>query len=231
MSKTVIIEPRFCGPPESGNGGYVCGIISNHADFLAEVSLRKPPPLNKSLTIIDLDEKIQLLDGDILIAESIPGNLHIDVPVAPDFETAKRASKNFIAADTHVFPTCFVCGPKRGSDALRIFAGKVKDKNLVAAPWIPDASLVDENGNVRKEFHWAALDCPGYFAIADTPRKSVLGKMTAQIYHQVKPGDKCVVIGWPIKHDGRKHIAGTAIYTENGALCASAQAVWIDLKD
>ena len=43
-------------------------------------------------------------------------------------------------------------------------------------------------------------------------------------------GEACTVIGWKIAADGRKHVAGTAIFDEDGELCARARAVWIELK-
>ena len=229
MQTTVTIDPRFCGPPDSGNGGYVCGLIGKQADFVADVYLRVPPPLSKSLILAKENGHVTLMDGDTLVGEAKPGELTIDAPEPPDFESATEASKNYIGFEGHVFPTCFVCGPDRGHDALRIFAGRVDGKEIVAAPWIPDDSLGDEQGYVTDEFHWAALDCPGYFAITDTPRKSVLGKMTAQVVNRVKPGEQCIVIGWPIEHDGRKHFSGTAIYAGDGSLSAIAHAIWIDI--
>ena len=42
----VLIEPRFRGPPESGNGGYVCGIVGAAAGEPVSVRLRRPPPLD-----------------------------------------------------------------------------------------------------------------------------------------------------------------------------------------
>ena len=45
----IIIDKRFCGPPNSGNGGYVCGRLARHIPGGAEVTLRAPPPLDKSL--------------------------------------------------------------------------------------------------------------------------------------------------------------------------------------
>ena len=27
---SIIIEKRYCGPPNSGNGGYVCGRLAQH---------------------------------------------------------------------------------------------------------------------------------------------------------------------------------------------------------
>lgn len=227
---TITIPSKYCGPPDSGNGGYVCGVIAKYAAFEPAVMLRKPPPLDKPLTIVTSDDKVLLMDGDVVIAEAVPDTLDIEPPPAPDFETAHAASANYICFEDHVFPTCFVCGPHRkAGDGLRIFAGKVADQKVVAAPWTPFADVANEEGLVRTEFHWAALDCPGYFGITDVPTKKVLGKMSARVVQRVKVSENCVVIGWPIQHDGRKHFSGTAIYREDGTLAAMAKAVWIDI--
>ena len=42
MTGTLVIGSRFCGPPDSGNGGYVCGLIADYLGGPAEVTLRKP---------------------------------------------------------------------------------------------------------------------------------------------------------------------------------------------
>lgn len=231
MQKTITIEPRFCGPPDSGNGGYVCGMLAGFLQGTVEVMLRKPPPLSKPLQVIAEGEKARLMDNDILIAEATSAALALDAPASPGFNTASEATKQYKGFNKHVFPTCFVCGPERKEhDGLRIFAGRVSGKDIVAAPWIPDASLANESGVVRDEFHWAALDCPGYFATTDTMRKSVLGKMTAQILVPVRVNEKCVIVGWRIKDEGRKHFTGTAIYAENKTLSAIAHGIWIDIE-
>ena len=38
------------------------------------------------------------------------------------------------------------------------------------------------------------------------------------------------VIGWKIGVEGRKYQAGTAIFDEDGELCARARALWIERK-
>src|SRR5438552_14612416 len=43
--RSVVIERRFCGPPNSANGGYVCGLLAAHIDGNAEITLLAPPPL------------------------------------------------------------------------------------------------------------------------------------------------------------------------------------------
>ena len=46
---SIIISKRYRGPPNSGNGGYVCGRLARHIAGGAEVTLRAPPPLDKPL--------------------------------------------------------------------------------------------------------------------------------------------------------------------------------------
>jgi hypothetical protein len=60
----------------------------------------------------------------------------------------------------HRFPGCFICGTERQPfDGLRIFPGAIDGRSTIAAPWTPDASLVDESGLLGSEFLWSALDC------------------------------------------------------------------------
>jgi hypothetical protein len=102
------------------------------------------------------------------------------------------------------------------------------DSGIVAAPWLPSDSLDAGDGKVAVEFHWAALDCPGYFAVSAGRRPMLLGEMQAHLDRRVHVGESCTVIGWKIAADGRKHHAGTAIFDEDGVLCARAQATWIE---
>ena len=43
------ISERFCGPPNSGNGGYVCGLLAKHLTGTVTVRLKAPPPLTTKL--------------------------------------------------------------------------------------------------------------------------------------------------------------------------------------
>ena len=54
--KEIVIDYRFRGPPRSGNGGYVCGMLAKTLDDVVEVTLLKPVPLNVSLKIIRSDD-------------------------------------------------------------------------------------------------------------------------------------------------------------------------------
>ena len=108
---------------------------------------------------------MQLHSTDGPVAEGRPTRLEIEPPPAPDLEAARAAVARFTGWKIHPFPGCFVCGTERAeADGLRIFTGLLADRSGVAAPWVPDPSLADTDGNVRAEFVWAALDCPGAFA-------------------------------------------------------------------
>ena len=233
MSEQVIIDRRFNGPPESGHGGYVCGMLAGLISGPAEVTLRRPPPLDRPLDVQRLEGgRIALRDGETVIAEGAPASVEIDGPEPVPFPDAESASRSYVGFHQHAFPTCFGCGPRRPKgDGLRIFPGQVGGRNIVAAPWTPDAALTDEDGQVRPEFMWAALDCVGGWAIlAQLPeRPVVLGRLAAKLLAPVRGGEGCVVIGWPVGEDGRKLYSGTALFSEGGELRAFARATWVRL--
>ncbi len=231
MIESIVIDRRYRGPPESGNGGYVCGLLGRHYEDGAVVTLRKPPPLGAELTLAGHGAgRLRLLEGDELVAESEPAVVELEIPEPPDFETAVAASRRYIGFADHHFGGCFVCGPDRAEgDGLRIFAGGVASGDLVAAPWIPGADLANDEGNVGPEFLWAALDCPGYFALHTdrSPSLMLLGRFAAHVEPGLRAGDRCTVIGWDLGRDGRKHFAGTALFAESGGLVGRARATWI----
>jgi len=229
----LVIDKRFNGPPNSGNGGYVSGVLARGFSGPAAVTLRLPPPLERPLDLVcDADGQRRLLDGERLVGEAKPAQLSLEVPPPVTFAEAEVAARRYTGFDNHTFNSCFVCGPQRAvGDGLRIFPGQVDDRALVAAPWIPDPSLADPDGVVRSEFVWAALDCPGAFAIyLEVPGiVTVLGRFEVELLAPVRAGARHVVTGWPIRHDGRKHFAGTALFDEQGTLLARAHAIWIEI--
>jgi len=230
--ETVTIHPRFCGPPRSGNGGYVCGITARHLSGACAVRLRAPPPLATELTLRHNSESAVLSDRTIAIAEARQTRLDLDVPPAPDLAAATRASADFLGYRQHPFPGCFVCGTEREHhDGMCVYPGPLPDSNLIAAPWTPDDSLADGSGRLLPEFLWAALDCPGAFVLMPLPdgKGIVLGELVAEITGAARSGDTLIACAWPIDVDGRKHFAGTAIFSTDGELVARAKATWIEI--
>jgi hypothetical protein len=228
----VTIDRRFNGPPESGNGGYVCGLLATAVGAEMRVRLLKPPPLETPLSVEPGDAgSWWLRDDETSIATGIPARLELDVPSPPAYVQAVWASQHYAGFKGHPFPECFVCGPqRRRGDGLRIFAGML-ETGIVAAPWLPADDLDAGDGKVAEIFHWAALDCPGYFAVVGRRRAMLLGELHARIDRRVHPGEPCRVIGWKIDEDGRKARAGTAIFDEDGDLCAWARATWIEIAE
>ncbi|WP_310467560.1 hypothetical protein [Sphingomonas sp.] len=221
------IDKRFCGPPDSGNGGYVAGIVAGVLGGSGcVVTLHRPPLLDRPLDLRTTGEGAELLDGELVVASAKPEDLVLNVPAPPSLDEARAAEQHYTGHRRHNFPGCFVCGPERGEgDGLRIFPGAADSG--VAASWTPGADLADEARAVRSEFLWAALDCPGYFAVEEAAGLALLGRMTAVIERAVAPGEPLVVTGWPIASDGRKHDVGTALHDSDGGLVAYARATWI----
>jgi len=228
---TLTIASRYKGPPASGNGGYVCGLIAVTVQADLRVRLLSPPPLDTPLELEPEGNDAWVLSSAAgPVARAVAGRLELDVPGPPQYVQAVWASQHYPGFREHAFPECFVCGPhRRRGDGLRIFPGML-DTGIVAAPWLPADNLDGGDGKVAVEFLWAALDCPGYFAVSGGRRVMVLGEMQAHVDRRVHVGEPCTVIGWKIGAEGRKHYAGTAIFDEDGELCARARATWIELE-
>ena len=117
---------------------------------------------------------------------------------------------------------------------MRVFAGPVPGRDDVsAAPWIAGQRFAGDDGSLRPEFIWAALDCPSGWAANDFApgRHAVLGRISARIVSPVAAEKQYVVVGWPRSEDGRKIHAGSAVFDEHGAVCAYALTTWIRLLE
>lgn len=249
--ETIVIAARFRGPPTSGNGGYVSGAFGelltrgNHAlpdQRAAQVTLRSPIPLDTPMQVTREREALSIHHGDTLIAQARIVELALEVPDPPSFEEAyavretspayaRNASRHF--PDKIGFhPLCFCCGVEHDEDGLHVTAAALRDNAMVAAAWQTQGRWADDFGNVPPRFLWTALDCPGQFAFfSGGIRTGMLGQLTARIEHPVKAGERCVVTGWRIGVEGKRHYAGTAVFDQSGRLCAYARAIWVGRRD
>lgn len=228
---TVRIDRRYCGPPDSGNGGYFAGLLARALGGSdVSVTLRQPAPLDRDLTVRRSQEGAALYDGDTLLALAEPATVELEVPQAPPLDTAAAAEERFDKG-AHIYPGCFVCGPDRGEgDGWRIFPGSVGG-GRVAASWTALAETGSHSGHVLPEFIWAALDCPGYFAIQERAGLALLGRIAVSIRSPVPCGRPLVVQGWGLGSDGRKHRSATALHSgDDGRLLAVADQLWISLR-
>jgi hypothetical protein len=230
VPESLSIPRRFNGPRSSGQGGYVAGAVASFLDGAAEVSLRRPVPLETPLDLVrDDDGSVAVLDGETLVAEGRPvPEIEAEVPAPVGPSEARAAAERYRGPPDGLFSRCFVCGRAR-EDAFGVFAGTVEGRELVASPWTPPEWAADASGRVLPEFVWAVLDCPTYFALymdGEQPM-SVLGRLTARLDAPVVAGAEHVVMAWPIEIDGRKHHAGAAVLSGEGEALAVARALLI----
>jgi hypothetical protein len=217
----LLIRERYNGPPGTGNGGYTAGLVATQLpDQPVEVTLRVPPPLERPLRVEGTVERgLEVYDGTRLVAQARPVPLD-DPPVAPvSYEDAVTAAAGYPGFVDHPFPSCYVCGPGR-EDGLRIFPGPVPGGTGTAAPWRVPAE-------VDAVTVWAALDCPGGWAIIGPGRPYVLGRMTARVTAVPEAGTDCVVVGAVVASEGRKAQVRSTVYSPDGQPLAHARSTWV----
>src|SRR5438067_2491138 len=75
----VMIERRYCRPPNSAQGGYTCGLVAERlAGDCAMVAFGLPPPLERPLDLCRRNDGIAvLLDGERLLAEGARADLRL----------------------------------------------------------------------------------------------------------------------------------------------------------
>jgi hypothetical protein len=201
----LIVPRRFCGPPDSGNGGWTAGALAalddadspdDHCDGwpAIEVTLRQPPPLDTPLRVTAADGVLSAGFGGATIATARRAERRLMAvdPVPRDVAAAAEASSPGLRQ--HPFPTCFVCGTSREEgDGLRIFPGRTG-----AGP----------SGDL-------------------TERLMVLGRMTARIDDLPVIGEPHVVVGEGRGQDGRKTHTASTLYDADGRVVATAEHTWI----
>jgi hypothetical protein len=245
MTDTIRIASRFNGPVASGNGGYSAGLAAQLVGGDVEATLRAAIPLDQTVRLQSTDAGLDVLTDDaaarILIMSLKPVKLETPDVRSPGLDAAAVAAASFRGVEDHVLPTCFVCGPARAEgDGLRIFpdwtpertgnpasVGNPNPYPIVAAPWRPTPDLADASGRIAPEFHWAALDCPGAFAVDKEP--ILLGRMSARIVERPSTKHPLVAVAWAKGSDRRKHFAGTALFTDAGDLIAFSEQTWIQI--
>ncbi|MFO6452747.1 MULTISPECIES: hypothetical protein [unclassified Aeromicrobium] len=231
----VTIPRQFNGPPDSGNGGWVSGLVAQarleqgHTGPVTS-RLRMPPPLDTPLAWEhDADETRLMTHGGALVGTSAPGSFTREPPPFLDATTVQAGYDGYPGFTTHPFDQCFTCGTGRGEgDGLRIFTGPVGD-DLTAAPWHVHEAFGEDDGTVGVPVAWAALDCPGGWAADFSVQPMVLGTMTAEVYSAPVVGETYHAVGQLAQRDGRKFFTSTALYTPGGELVGRSEQVWIEI--
>ena len=91
--QSVVVDPRFCGPPDCGNGGYVAGLLAAPLGGTCEVVLRAPTPLAEPLEVrIAADGTRELWRDDQLLASARKAPFALRAPEPPPYAEAAAGS-------------------------------------------------------------------------------------------------------------------------------------------
>jgi acyl-coenzyme A thioesterase PaaI-like protein len=234
----VVVARQFCGPPNSGNGGYVAGLMAQSIPGPATAVLRAIIPLDTPLDLV-AGATVSTLTGEAgaLIGEATAASADLlpTPPAPPTLEQAEAAGKRYFALSRPFHPICFTCGPKREEgDGARVFVGPIAGAPAghVAGVWRAAPGFCDAEGLARPEIVWAALDCPGSIAWVERLGQGggLLGTMTAEILRRPAANEPVIITAWPLEQDGRKQFAGVAMFSAEGELMARAHQVWISMR-
>ena len=230
---SLVLDPRFNGPPSTANGGYACGAVGELVDGPAEVSLYSPPPLGVPLDVSFLpDGEVEVHQVGRIVARARPvDEVDVEPPVRPTLAEAREASRRHPGHGVETyFSECYVCGSRR-HDGLGIHFGPLRGHGGVnAAVFLPDGTVPNRSGIVAPDMIWAALDCPSYTpALWDPERPSLLARLAVERLDCVEIGEPVIALGWHIASDGRKHHTASALLDRDGRVLARARALWITL--
>lgn len=232
---TLVLDPRFNGPPSTANGGYAAGAIGELVDGPAEVTLLAPPPVGQPLGVDfrpDGSVEVTGLHGMTIGRARPVDEVDVEPPVRPSLADAREASRRHPGhgRDT-CFPDCFVCGSRR-HDGLGIHFGPLRGHSgVTAAVFLPDATVPNRDGVVAPDMVWAALDCPSYTPpLWDRERPSLLARLSVERLDSVCVGEPVIATGWHVASEGRKHHTASALLSPEGDVLARARALWITLR-
>lgn len=239
-AQTIVVDRRFRGPGGSGHGGYFAGLLNARVPGAGPIFIKLPIPLDTPLRLSVEDGITSVYHDESKIAWSTT-RLGIDRPAPPSLAQAGLAASRFPGFNEgrHPFPECFGCGPSRTvGEGLRVFVGQMDGRQhngrpIQAGTWRPDMSLLDSQGHLPAEFVWAALDCPGGWALEEKVSTQVLQVDT---FGPLAGDQDLIITSWipepdrPSSRGGHpttRRYVGSALYDCRGRLLALCTAVWV----
>lgn len=228
LQRDLTITARHSGFPGLALGAYAGGLLAAELGPAVRVRFRRPIPIDVPLALARGTHEATLALGGVVVAEAHLGD--VDVGGAPivSVDAAGEAGDRYIGHERHPYPSCFCCGPARGSsDGLRVFVGPVRGGRAVAGLWTAPRALADPSGRLPMEIAWSVIDCPGIWAlIVDAPEDSdeqvVTGTLDVRVDRPLRPETRYVVTAWPMGREGRRMYAGTVVSDERGEVVVTA---------
>jgi hypothetical protein len=234
VDETVTIDPAYHGFEGAGHGGYTSGVAATLAGGPVEVTIRRRIPVGEAMEVRRLDGgRLELRGAEGVILHAAPSEPRLDVPRPVDPAEAEAAAEGFLGYTWTPSSTCLTCGTQRAEgEGLRVFPGPVAGRRgLVAGRWVPHPNLARPDGTLPQEFVWAALDCPGAWALrgdsSEPYRRTVTVQMTARVLGPVLAGEPHVVMAWPVPGRRRLLDAACAIIGPDGEVAAVSTTVWL----
>ena len=172
-SASLVLDPRFNGPPGTANGGYASGAVGELVDGPAEVSLLSPPPLGIPLDVSFYEHgEVDVSHDGAIVARARPvDQVDVEPPVRPTLAQAREASRRHPGhGRATLFSDCYVCGSQR-HDGLGIHFGPLRGHSDVnAAVFLPDGTVPNRDGIVAPDMVWARARLPELHAVAVAAR-------------------------------------------------------------
>lgn len=222
------IAARHAGFPGLALGAYAGGLLAAELGPSVQVRFRRPIPVDVPLVLARSTEVATLALGDVVVAEARPSHVAVGEAPVVSVEAAREAGDRYIGHERHPYPSCFCCGPARGSgDGLRVFVGPVHGGRAVAGLWTAPRAFADARGRLPLEIAWSVIDCPGIWAlIVDAPEDSdeqvVTGTLDVRVDHPLRSDTPYVVTAWPLGREGRRLYVGTTVSDDSGEVAVTA---------
>jgi hypothetical protein len=229
---SVRLPGRENGPKGMSNGGFACGTFAGLVGGTAKVTLHQKVPLETDLGARSHGGRAELRAGDSVVAvtEAVEPFV-LEPPVTPTMAQAESARERHpLRGVRHPLSDCVVCGPER-RDGLGVTPGLLEsDPDILAAPFRPTTGYAVD-GLVRPAAVWGALDCPSYSATDLRSRRfCLLGSLEAHLLRPIEVSESLVVVGWTRSAGNRSVQTASAMIDEDGAVVASARAVWVAVR-
>lgn len=225
---TIRIENRFKGLHDRGQGGYTAGLLASYLEGNAKVTLLAPPPLEEDMDVVSSDDGLELRHDERVIARAAQDTRPMRDLRPVSLAAAQAATARFPGTFHHDASGCFSCGNEPGTMAVHV--GPTESAGIYATPWTPPAWTAS-NLHVDEPFVWTASDCAaGWRAGSEPePRLAVTAWIRTEVLIPLAPDVTYVVASWSDPWDGRKCLAGTHIFDQDGKQVARSESFWISI--
>ena len=209
------IDPRFNGPPGSGNGGYACGLVAGLLGGPAEVTLRLPPPLGTPLRW----DGERLLDGDARggRGRGWPTWTSSRLRRCPSPRRRRRRAATRASSGTPSPPAS--SAGRSATTATGCGSSPRRSRARTSSPRRGSRTRSRRRSSGRPSTVPARSPSAGTRAASRCS-----GGWPREVRELPRSGERCVVVAKPLGEDGRKLYAATALYGEDGGLLGRAAA-------